>query len=55
MGPVKAEGILLKDILVMIALAVILLAPLLTKRVLTRWQGAVLLGIYTVFIFFIVI
>jgi cation:H+ antiporter len=55
MGPIKAEGILLKDILVMIALAVILLAPLLTKRVLTRWQGAVLLGIYVVFIFFIVI
>ena len=55
MGPVKAEGILLKDILVMIGLAVILLAPLLTKRVLTRWQGAALLGIYAVFIFFIVV
>jgi len=55
MGPVEAKGIHLKDILSMTALAVILFAPLLTKRVLTRWQGAVLLGIYAVCIFFIVV
>ena len=44
----------LRYILTMIGLSVILFAPLLTKRVITRWQGAILLGIYAAFIFLIV-
>jgi cation:H+ antiporter len=55
MGPVSAEGISLRDVLAMIVPVVILFVPLLTKYVLTQWQGALLLGIYITYIFFVVV
>jgi cation:H+ antiporter len=49
MGPIKADGILLRDVLIMIGLTVFLFLPLLTKNILTRWTGTFLLGIYGIY------
>jgi len=54
MGPVADDGIKLREVLEMNVVALILFAPLLTKFVLTRWQGAALLGIYAACMFYVV-
>jgi len=50
MGPTDAKGIELRDILLLIALAVALLVPLITKRKMYRWMGAALFATYVVYI-----
>ena len=51
MGPVEAKGILLRDMLLMVALSVALFVPILTRRVMTRWFGVVLTAVYVAYIF----
>ena len=51
MGPVATDGILLRDILWMVALTVALFVPLLSGHVLARWSGAALLTAYASYIF----
>jgi len=50
MGPAKANGILIRDILIVIALAAALFIPLITRRVMSRWTGAALFVTYVVYI-----
>ncbi len=46
LGPINFGGIELRDILVMLVLAVLLLPMLWTRFTLHRWEGAILLAIY---------
>ena len=50
MGPVRADGILIRDILLVIILAAALFVPLIIKRVMARWIGAAFLITYVAYI-----
>ena len=50
MGPVRADGILIRDILLVIILSAALFVPLVIKRVMARWVGAAFLITYVAYI-----